>query len=503
MVSRKLTIVIILALLVGGGLLGAFVLLPNQKYQCGPQSMVQSTQLTPAKFGAVTKYQLPANRSPNGIVAAPDGSVWFGELGVPGVAHLYPENGTLVEYRWPFDYPKSSIASSDCSDWTDTWGVAIWNGMVWAPNQDNSSLVGLNPSNDTFETVRLNSTSQPYTLAVGPENNLWFTDLSYPARIGSVDSATHQVTYYDLPNGSQSASAYLLFQNSTLGYVLSIYPDTGGGSLYSFDPTAQNPTFELVGGNETVPQSRPSSAMSTGVGGGPSTPTSVAIGEGGIWLAEHSGSDMEFYNESAMRWEVYPTSVVSYVPWTLPYFDVSNGSAVWFNEHYGNRLSEICCNASALTEYNLSDPPVTNITKIGNALTIAAAGSRVWFTEWTAGYVGFVDTTYKPSFSISLNSSSTIEMQPGTAATTQLELGGESSKNLSLQFSDSEQTSATPQDISFNTSVQALPSLNGEQTVAVTISASQAIRPGQYTALMTVTDGLISRSVYLTIIITA
>jgi len=488
-----------LALLVGGGLLGAFVLLSPQKYQCGPQSMVQSTQLTPVQFGAVTKYQLPPDRSPNGIVAAPDGSVWFGELGAPGVAHLYPGNGTLVEYRWPFDYKSASGAPTGCFDWTDTWGVAIWNGTIWAPNQDNSSLVGLNPSNDTFQTVRLNSTSQPYTLALGPDNTLWFTDLSYPARIGSVDASTHQVTYYNLPSGSQSVSAYMLFENSTLGYVLSIYPDTGGGSLYSFDPTASNPSFALVGGNETVPQSRPSSKVSTGVGGGPSTPTSVTVGEGGIWLAEHSGSDMEFYNESAMRWELYPTSVVGYVPWTLPYFDVSTGSAVWFNEHYGNRLAEICCNASALTEYSLSNPPVENITKIDNSLTIAAAGSRVWFTEWTAGYVGFVDTTYRPSFSVSLNSSSTIEMRPGTTATAQMELSGESSRSLILQFSDSEQTSATPQDISFTSSVQTLSSLNGEQSVAVTISAAEAIRPGQYSALMTVTDGLISRSVYLTI----
>lgn len=505
MASHKLIVtVVMLALLVGGGLVGAFVLLPHQKYQCGPQSMVQTSKLTPVNFDAVTKYQLPQNRSPNAVTVAPDGSVWFGELDVPGVAHLYPGNDTLVEYRWPFSYPSpsSSTGAPGCFDWSNTWGVAIWNGMVWATYQDNNTLVGLDPSNDTFETLQLNSGSLPYTLAVGPDNGLWFTELSSPARIGRVAPATHQISYYTVPSGANSTSAYLLFRNSTLGYVLSIYPYSGGGNIFSFNPSASDPSFELVGGNETAVRDASALAPSSvGVGAGLSTPTSIALGEGGIWLTEHSGSDMAFYDESMKQWNLYPTSTVGYISWTLPYFDVSNGSVVWFNEHYGNRLGEICCNNSELTEYSFSDPPARNGSAIGNALTIAQAGGRVWFTEWTGDYVGFVDTSYKPSFSTSLNSSSTVEAQRGATISVRLELSGESSKNLTLQFSDSEQASALPKNLSFTSSIKGLASLDRTQPVAVTISVGEDTPPRQYTALSTVTDGLVSRSVYFTVIV--
>ncbi|MDG6913207.1 MAG: hypothetical protein JRN35_09045, partial [Nitrososphaerota archaeon] len=69
----------------------------------GGRSVLKS-QLQSVTFGAVTEFALPSPaRSPNAITVAPDGSVWFGEQAIPGVAHLYP-NGTLVEYAWPFNY---------------------------------------------------------------------------------------------------------------------------------------------------------------------------------------------------------------------------------------------------------------------------------------------------------------------------------------------------------------------------------------------------------------
>jgi len=116
-----------LALVAVAGVLGFYAVSQAHSYPCGPQSMVQKTNLPPpVQFGAVTKYLLPQNRSPNAITVAPDGSVWFAELGVPGVAHLY-QNGTLVEYRWPYTYPASSSSSNGtiCSDWTNTWGIAV------------------------------------------------------------------------------------------------------------------------------------------------------------------------------------------------------------------------------------------------------------------------------------------------------------------------------------------------------------------------------------------
>ena len=57
------------------------------------QSDLQSVQ-----FGGVRKFMLPRGRTPNAIMVASDGFVWFGEQALPGLGHLY-DNGTWVEYK--------------------------------------------------------------------------------------------------------------------------------------------------------------------------------------------------------------------------------------------------------------------------------------------------------------------------------------------------------------------------------------------------------------------
>ncbi len=493
-----------LALVAVAGVLGFYAVSQAHSYPCGPQSMVQKTNLPPpVQFGAVTKYLLPQNRSPNAITVAPDGSVWFAELGVPGVAHLY-QNGTLVEYRWPYTYPASSSSSNGtiCSDWTNTWGIAVWDGEVWGTNAATDSIVGLNPSTDSFQTIQVKTGSFPYTLTVGPDNHLWFTQLPFLPEVGRVDPSSHQVSFYPLPNGTNALATSVTFKNATLGYVLSAFANSSGGEVFSFNPSASNVTFTLVG---TASPSAGQRSQIEGAGNGPSTPTSVAVGEGGIWVTEHSESFMDFYDAKTMQWQPYPTSTVGYVSATLPYFDVSNGTTVWFNEHFANRLAEICCNGTSLTEYSLSDPPASSIGTIDNAETIALASDRVWFTEMTADYVGFVSDSYNPPFSISLASNSTIAMQPGSTAQVQLKLDGTSAAPLSWQFADSEQFTGAPKNITFAGPGQGF-SLNGAAQGAVnatvTLSVSQETPPGHYEALITVTDGLIYRSVYLEIVIT-
>jgi hypothetical protein len=211
---------------------------------------------------------------------------------------------------------------------------------------------------------------------------------------------------------------------------------------------------------------------------------------------------MAFYDLNTSQWRLYPTSLPRYLDVSLPFFDISNGSVVWFNEHYSNKLGAICCNRTSLTEYSFSDPPPGNGTQIDNALSIALGQNKVWFTEVTANCVGYVDTNYKPRFSVSLKGNSSIVIPAGSNARVQIGLSGQSSKALSVQFSDSERFSALPKNITFTaTPGTALP-LNGEQLITVTITSAKNTAPGRYIALITVTDGRIYRSVYLNIIAT-
>src|ERR1700730_16596617 len=91
---------------------------------------VLRTQLAPpTSFGGVTEYALPSPlRDPNAPTVAPDGSVWFAEQSVAGLAHFYPANRTLVEYAWPYSYPAPQSSGGICGEKTDVWGVVLWNG---------------------------------------------------------------------------------------------------------------------------------------------------------------------------------------------------------------------------------------------------------------------------------------------------------------------------------------------------------------------------------------
>jgi streptogramin lyase len=491
-VKKRLAIVAIVVLLVGAIGAAAFVVESRSTSStrttstsapgaCSAVSGVFRTTLSSQSFGEVTTYRLPKPLlAPNSIVAAPDGSVWFGEVSLRGVAHLYV-NGTLVEYPWPSSFYSSAAV---CYDLEQLWGVVLWKGMVWASDHTNDQLVGLVPSNDTFRTIKLESGYSPRFLAIDPSGNLWFTTSGTPAQIGVVDSATDSVSYFSVPAAAGEFAASLLFYNSSLAYVVAVSATDNLGQVLSFDPLSPGSTFQQVGGNQTL------------LG-----PYSAAAADGGLWVGEHDASDLAFFNQTSSQWSFYPTSLNPEVPLTLPYYLLSNGTGVWFNEHDSNKVAEIYGGGSSLTEYNVSDSSIKS--GIGNLLTIGLDHNLVWFTEWTGNEVGFVNASMAPGFSISSAASSTMnDIEQGSSAQFQLTVSGSSSASLAMQFSDSESHTSVPVDISFQTNSGSISGLSGSRTVELTVSVSAATPPGRYLLLATVTDSLTYSSVYIPVVVT-
>ena len=215
---------------------------------------------------------------------------------------------------------------------------------------------------------------------------------------------------------------------------------------------------------------------------------------------------MAFLNFTTGAWTIYPTSTVPYTPWVLTYFDGSNGSAVWFNEHYANRMGVIYDNATQLTEYNISNPPLYNLTTITdptngtNMVTMAVAQDGAWFAA-AGGFVGYVNGSYVPPFSISIGSSS-VQVTPADRlrrrSTSRGTRWGATSRSSSLT------TSSTTGRPSCSLSVPPCRwrSSGGTDTVSLNIEAATGIQPGTYIAAATVTDGSIYRSVYFTVLVT-
>jgi hypothetical protein len=298
------------------------------------------------------------------------------------------------------------------------------------------------------------------------------------------------VDYYNLPTAKYWESVYVLFKSdSTAGYVLALDgADPELAQVFSFNSASSNPVFSPVGENQTL-----------------YAPTGLALGEGGLWATEHSASAMAFLNFTTNRWTIYPTSTVPYTPWVLTYFDGSNGTAVWFNEHYGNRMGVIYDNSTQLTEYNVSNPPLYNLTTITdptdgiNMVTMGLAPDGAWFAA-AGGFVGFVNGSYVPPFSISLGSAS-VQVAPGGSTQMKIQLSGAvQEKNVSLQFSDNEFNNGSAKYLSFTPGSPV--SSSGGSSVGVTIAAASNMQPGTYIAAATVTNGSIYRSVYFTVVVT-
>lgn len=486
-VSRVTMVILVLALLLGAS--GIYFLIPkgpNTESPLGGKTMLKS-QLSTNDFDAITQYALPSpGRSPNTIAVAPDGSVWFGEEAVPGVAHLYP-NGTLVEYAWPFNYPVPPGQGSSYFYKTDIWGIALWNGRVWASDTSMNQLVGLDPATGAVTTVHLpTNDSFPYTMAVSPDNSLWITELD-SSKIGRVFTNGTLIEYSLSAGGHGEVPTEIAFLNSTLGYYVTVGGVAGRGSsaIYAFNPQKFSPS--LVVGDQIL-----------------NTPDSIALMDGrGIWVDLHGPSMVGFYNLTDAKYTVYPTSTITYTNTVLPYFIRANDSSyVWFNEHYGNRIAMIDLEKGTLTEYSESDPPVDNGSLIDNALTFALGEKGAWFTAFTGNFIGYVDASYKPNFSVAIDGNRTVQLRPGQGTNVTISVTGSSSQPLSLQFSDSESFTAVPKNITFASDQNTISALQGEQDLAITIRAGEGLAPGNYTLLITVNGGLVRESVYLMLEVT-
>jgi virginiamycin B lyase len=482
LVNRRTAVaigVLVIVLVAGFAVYGLAVL----QAPCQPVKASQSTSTLsgPTVFGSVTEYSLPNGpKWANGVAAAPDGSVWFGEQATPGLAHLDPVSRTLVEYRWPC-YQTSKTGGPVAS----IWGVAIWNGKVWAADGDSNRLVGLDPGDGSTVYVNSSSARFPYLLAPAPDGSLWFTALSSPARLGRL-GLDQSLTVYSVSGLGSQEPIQIQFVNSTIAYLVALNPSNATDSgLYSFNP---------AGSNSNITAAR--------VGGGFSLfyPQALSTSGTSVWVAQHLPSNVLRYEVASGNWTVYPTSIVSYERYTLPYFIQSEGSLVWFNEHYGNKIAMLDPAQGTLTEYSEANPPVSNSSQIQNDLTFAATPMGAWFTSTTADYVGFVRAS-GPSFSVAVSGSNRMSLSPGGTLNASLMVSGSWRSTLSLKFSDSELLTSVPKLISITASNFSIPARDcgtcSAIGIGVTVVASTSILPGRYTIAVTLSDGLLDQSAYI------
>jgi len=453
------------------------------------------SQVANVTFGGVTEFNLPVpGRDPNAIVAAPDGSVWFAEMEGPGVAHLYPNNGTLVEYPWPGYAPPISIGGY-CSPQATTFGIALWNGRIWGADEYNNLIVGVSPNDGSV--VKVNTTNgapYPYWLSVGPDGALWFTSDNSPARLGRIEPNL-SMSIIDLEGLGYDEPIQLTFVNSSLAYLATINKQENAttkacictGHIYSFDPTGVSSTVTptVVGSGHTLV-----------------LPTSVAYSDGRLWVAQHDASSVISYDVASGEWTDYPTTVVPNIGVTLPLVIEAGGGEVWFNEHYANKIALLNPATETLTEYSESKTPISNYTQIQNDESIALAPGRLWFSSITDNYVGFVNTSYNPGFNVTTSGSDIATLGAGGSASFALKVSGSWSAQLSVNVSDSENLQSIPKSIQIVPSTSVIQPGVSPFDLGVKVTVGQSLGQGNYTIAVTVTNGDVAQIAYIFVVVT-
>jgi virginiamycin B lyase len=151
--------------------------LPGPSYGHGPYGIVAGpdgalwfTEMQANKIGrittsgVITEYPVPtSNAAPYKIAVGPDGALWFTEMHERRIGRISID-GLITEYPVP-----GACCSTDPTDI-----VAGPDGALWFTNL-NSSWIGRMTTQGDLTKYSLPMPSPDYGIAVGPDNALWFT----------------------------------------------------------------------------------------------------------------------------------------------------------------------------------------------------------------------------------------------------------------------------------------------------------------------------------------
>ena len=146
-----------------------------------PATVTASSTIT--EFPLATKDQAPTS-----ITTGPDGRLWFTQGADNGLG-IISTSGALS-------------AGPDLS--APGTGIVGNAGNLWVTQFSADEIAEVTPSGSVTEH-RLAHGHFPDGITVGPDGNVWFTELGNPAEIGRITSAG-DVTYFSLPPNTEPTS---------------------------------------------------------------------------------------------------------------------------------------------------------------------------------------------------------------------------------------------------------------------------------------------------------
>jgi len=292
------------------------------------------------------------------------GAIWFTDARTNSIGSLDIKSGIIKLYNIPT--PNSGPMGIDLSpNRNEVWFTEITGdklGKIDIESTSNSENISGNVITEypVLEQSKGQSSGGPTLLTFDNKGVLWVT-MSYSHNILRVE-----------PWVLISSSKYLGMSNFTLPT-----PD-------SFSPFG----IAIVGDNVNTNNSKDTSETER------------------IFISDHGSSrlvlaagnpDLDPFQNYLSYW----TSPSKVYPVTLPSQIVADKSEdnIYFVQHGGNRVSKIDTKSGIMTEYDIPTGPLSTAV----FLSVSDNGEKVWFTEYAANKIAYLNTTIPVPFEMQIN----------------------------------------------------------------------------------------------------
>ena len=345
-------------------------------------TLVLSGSTLAAPTGQIAEFSTAtANAGPEGIVAGPDGNLWFPEAAADKIGEVNPGTGATADFAVPTagSFPLGIAVGSD--------------GNLWFTEFAANKIGEINPVTHAISDFTIPTTaSGPVAIVAGPNGNMWFTESGGVGKIGEINPTTHGFTEFPVMTPNLQPFGIAVGPDGNIWFT---EKDTGGTT----------PRIGLINPNTGVTSDFAITASSE--------PNAIATGpNGSLWITESAPavSKIGLVNIAAETVTEFGTSLTS--PTVIVPGPDGN---MWFTESANpGRVAEINPVTHDITEFLT---PTVNSDPVGIA---AGADGNLWFTESTQGKVGLVGagapapTVAAPAVSGSPQQGQTLTCQPAT-----------------------------------------------------------------------------------------
>jgi virginiamycin B lyase len=442
-----------------------------------PQEMV--TYQKQSNF--IKELQVPVKELRlEGIATDIQGSVWF----------LHSTNKTSIVFKFnpsngQFDqYPVQGETVSDNAIINLAAGHLVFgseNSAIWFTDARTNSIGKLDTRNGSIQLTTIpTQNAGPMGVALAPDGkSIWFTEIMGD-KIAQVDIESMKITEYPLAENSGPAlmafddNGILWVSLSFSNSVLRVDPQALSSSPSSSIPSSAMTEFKLSGGEEDT-----------------FSPFGIAVSGGKVYVSDHGSSRVIVADTGFANYISYWTSPSKEFPTTLPgEIIVDKGGDVYFPQHGGNRISMIDNVTGVMTEYEIPTGPLST------ALFIAASNDgKVWFTEWAANKIGYLDTNVKIPFDIQVAARdiTLTEDEPKSINISMMaSSGSNNSTNSSSPISTSEieiavigMTDSGLQGLTYTSQPQRVNlSQNHQADAKIDLKTEEGAMPGKYTLMV-------------------